>query len=121
MLHTVISESSNGNPEPRIEVEATGKTGRWLDAVLHLIAAHVELITPKKSPWVVNIAHGSGSFGWVALELRNVFPRRGHAGCDSSRRHDRRRSQAVRGSSRAGELIWTPPSRRTPSCPTIGL
>jgi hypothetical protein len=62
-------------PEPQIEVTVpTPEDRRRLSAALHQLAAAVELATPARERWLVQIEHFSDTHGRVYLELMRATP-----------------------------------------------
>jgi|GEM_PF-710280 len=68
-LSVLLGTSRYGNPEPQIEVRFPRNTHhRQLGAALHLLAAAVELATPRTERWCVQ-TEGHDIVGRVFLEL----------------------------------------------------
>jgi len=66
-----MARNQHGHPEPGIEVHfSEGLDFRKQHAVLHLLAAAVELATPPEEGWIARLVAASGiGAGWVYLEL----------------------------------------------------
>lgn len=66
-----LAQSRYGFPEPRIEVRfARGTSFRRVHAALHRLAAAVELATPEREGWLVQMVPASAhDAGRVYLEL----------------------------------------------------
>jgi len=75
-LYTVCDGTSrNGTAQPSIEVRMPrGTHYRVLAAVLHRVAADVELATATNERWVVETHALLGTQGWVSLELAKGTP-----------------------------------------------
>jgi hypothetical protein len=68
------AESRYGTPEPQIELRfPKGTSYRVVKAVLHKLAADVELATPANERWCVNTEDFNES-GRVYLELADATP-----------------------------------------------
>ncbi|MFI5298632.1 MAG: hypothetical protein ACHREM_11080 [Polyangiales bacterium] len=69
-LTAKMAESRYGNPEPRIDVRMPkGTHYRKLSAVVHMLAAELELATPTHERWCVQTDATSDEYGRVYLEL----------------------------------------------------
>ena len=63
-------ESQHGTPEPQIEIRLTkGAHYRLVSAALHKLAADVEMATPVRERWIVQIEKLHDGLGRVYLEL----------------------------------------------------
>jgi hypothetical protein len=68
-LRASMQESRYGSPQPELEVRfPKGTHYRRASAVLHALAAIIELATPARESWVVVVDHGD-ELGHVYLEL----------------------------------------------------
>ena len=68
--------SRTGTPQPSIEVRMPrGTHYRVLTAMLHRVAADVEIATAPHERWVVQTNAVLGTRGWVSLELADGTPK----------------------------------------------
>jgi hypothetical protein len=68
-------QSQYENPEPQIEVQLpNGTSYRVLSAVLHELAAEIELATPAREGWIVQTERLGPTRGRVYLELASARP-----------------------------------------------
>jgi hypothetical protein len=68
-------------PEPQIELTVgSPDERRRLSAALHQLAAAVELATPARERWLVQIEHFSDTRGRVYLELMRATPEEAERG-----------------------------------------
>jgi hypothetical protein len=75
----LMDDDVHGRPVPRIGVSGSdAMSAQQVSAVLHVIAAAVELATPHAGCWRVQIEHEWGTEGSVSIELADTD--RLHAG-----------------------------------------
>lgn len=65
-----LAQSTYGTAQPQMDVRFPRSTHhRAVSAALHQIASILELATPERESWCVQLEHAGDTVGWVYLEL----------------------------------------------------